>query len=168
LTTGLAIVSIGARLDTTMAKTAGLAVARGVRVDEYLRTSDTIVFACGDIAELEQPAACSARRATNQGRIAGSNAKAASGPPWLSFREKPVPLDLKCGDFELHVAGVVQPQEPATEETSTAGDCQEVVLEESSDVRYRSRIVRHGVTIGIQMVGTGKDIARYANEIGAA
>jgi NADPH-dependent 2,4-dienoyl-CoA reductase/sulfur reductase-like enzyme/rhodanese-related sulfurtransferase len=48
------ILAIGVRPDTTLAKTAGLAIGErgGIRVDEHMRTSDPDIFAVGDAIEV--------------------------------------------------------------------------------------------------------------------
>jgi NADPH-dependent 2,4-dienoyl-CoA reductase/sulfur reductase-like enzyme/rhodanese-related sulfurtransferase len=49
------ILAIGVRPDTTLAKTAGLAIGErgGIRVDEHMRTSDPDIFAVGDAIEVK-------------------------------------------------------------------------------------------------------------------
>lgn len=45
------LVGIGVTPDTSLAEDAGLACARGVKVDDAFRTSDPAIFAIGDLAE---------------------------------------------------------------------------------------------------------------------
>jgi NADPH-dependent 2,4-dienoyl-CoA reductase/sulfur reductase-like enzyme/rhodanese-related sulfurtransferase len=72
------ILSLGVRPDTTLAKTAGLAIGErgGIRVDEHMRTSDPDIFAVGDAIEVkdfvtgEWSLVALAGPANRQGRIA--------------------------------------------------------------------------------------------------
>jgi NADPH-dependent 2,4-dienoyl-CoA reductase/sulfur reductase-like enzyme/rhodanese-related sulfurtransferase len=74
--------SVGVRPELSLAKQAGLDIgaAGGVRVDEYLRTSDPDIFAAGDMVEVthrvsgRQVRIPLAGPANRQGRIAASNA----------------------------------------------------------------------------------------------
>jgi NAD(P)H-nitrite reductase large subunit len=72
-------VAIGVRPQIGLAQQAGLHCARGILVDERLRTSDEHVYAAGDVAEVRDP---STRRGTlhvlwntavDKGRVAGRN-----------------------------------------------------------------------------------------------
>jgi assimilatory nitrate reductase electron transfer subunit len=51
LTADLLVVACGVRPDTALARDAGLAVNRGVLVDDTMRTSDRHIYAIGDCAE---------------------------------------------------------------------------------------------------------------------
>ncbi|UCD58004.1 MAG: FAD-dependent oxidoreductase [Candidatus Hydrogenedentota bacterium] len=72
------ILALGVRPDTTLAKTAGLAIGErgGIRVDEQMRTSDPDIFAVGDAVEVkdfvtgEKSLIPMAGPANRQGRIA--------------------------------------------------------------------------------------------------
>lgn len=60
--------------ETGLAREAGLAVARGIVVDEAMRTSHPDVFAAGDAAELRGSVPGLWSVAVEQGRVAGTNA----------------------------------------------------------------------------------------------
>jgi 3-phenylpropionate/trans-cinnamate dioxygenase ferredoxin reductase component len=51
----LAVVAVGIRPNTELAETAGLAVGDGITVDSRLRTSDPDIYACGDVAYMDNP-----------------------------------------------------------------------------------------------------------------
>lgn len=74
----MVVVGAGLQLNTELAAAAGLAVDRGILVDEYLQTSVAGVFAAGDVASFPDPRG--GRRqvehwdnAVTQGRVAGAN-----------------------------------------------------------------------------------------------
>ncbi len=77
----LAVVAIGVRPNSDLAKAAGLAIGttRGIVVNEYMQTSDPDIYAAGDCVELvnlntgEKTAAPYGDLANLEGRIAGEN-----------------------------------------------------------------------------------------------
>jgi 3-phenylpropionate/trans-cinnamate dioxygenase ferredoxin reductase component len=76
----LVVVGVGVTPNIDLARDAGLAVGRGVLVDQTLTTSHDDVLAAGDIAEAEHPRSSERVRvehwanALNQGLTAGANA----------------------------------------------------------------------------------------------
>lgn len=81
LHTDIVLLSIGVRPDTKLAAKAGLQLgkAKGIRVNEYLQTSDPSVYAVGDAIEFENPVTHQlmstylAGPANKQGRICADN-----------------------------------------------------------------------------------------------
>lgn len=73
------IIAVGVRPNIRLAKDAGLKTARGIVVDEYMRTSDKDIYAAGDCVESldmlsnENKVLALWPNATNQGETAGYN-----------------------------------------------------------------------------------------------
>ncbi len=82
----LVIIAVGVRPNTRLAEQAGIAVNRGVLVDDHLRTSDPDIFAAGDVAEAYDPLFGDRRPiaiwpgAYMQGELAGRNMAGALEP----------------------------------------------------------------------------------------
>jgi len=108
----MVIVGIGAIPNTSLAETMGLEIGRlkGIQVDEYMRTSDENVFACGDCAEKfsffnQKPSGLRlASIATVEARVAGANVfelrrknKGAIGVFGTAF-----------GDFAVSAVGLIE------------------------------------------------------------
>ena len=93
----------------------------------------------------------------DRARVAGTNAVSATrGDPLQNYRPQSAPLIFKSGTFEMYAVG--QPGGNNTEE---------VCLEGSSELVLRSLIVRDGVTLGVQMIGTREDFDTYAKRVRA-
>lgn len=76
LAADLVLFSIGVRPRVELARQAGLAVNRGIVVDEFLQTSVPHVFACGDAAEVGGQVISLWMPAMRMGQVAGHNAVA--------------------------------------------------------------------------------------------
>jgi len=106
------VVGIGATPETRLAQKAGLKIgdAKGIWVDEYMRTSDENIFACGDCAEKTsfftgKPSGLRlASIATIEARIAGANIKDLK-------RKNPGAIGVFAtafGDFAVAAAGLTE------------------------------------------------------------
>jgi 3-phenylpropionate/trans-cinnamate dioxygenase ferredoxin reductase subunit len=73
------IAGIGIEPNTTLAEFAGIKVDNGIYVDQFLRTSDPVIFAAGDVANFYNPALAKRLRmehedtANTMGQAAGEN-----------------------------------------------------------------------------------------------
>jgi NAD(P)H-nitrite reductase large subunit len=83
--TDLIVVGIGVNPDIALARAAGLSTADGVPVNEFLQTSDSDIYAAGDIAFFNETNIGSRRiehwdNAMSQGKLAGRNMAGAHEP----------------------------------------------------------------------------------------
>jgi nitrite reductase (NADH) large subunit len=96
----MVVLSTGIRSKTELARAAGLAVSRGILVDEQLRTSAEDVFAAGDAAEFEGNVYGIIPAAIEQARAAATNmvhdATVAYDGTVPSTTLKVVGIDLTC------------------------------------------------------------------------
>lgn len=149
--------SIGARPNLALAKSAGLTIAKGIVVNTCLQTSHPRVFAAGDAVQFPEPARPCVREAVAQGRIAGANAAAsAAGRPLVIHTPQHTPLTFKGGDLELASAGY------------SGGDDSElrVLAEETLPDTFRALVIQSGILTGVQMVGVRKDFDSWSQRLG--
>ena len=99
----LVVVGVGVTPRTTLAETAGLAVDRGIVVDEHLRTSDPNIWAAGDVARYPGPDGELVRvehwvLAERQGQAAARNMvghdAAFTEPPFFWSQHYDVPINV--------------------------------------------------------------------------
>jgi NAD(P)H-nitrite reductase large subunit len=155
LPANVCLVSIGARPATALPRHAGLQVERGLVVDPTLRTSCAGCFAAGDAIQFQGLTRCSVREAGSQGRIAGANAAASvKGQPLRAYQPESQPLMFRSGDFELYAVG--QPGGVGYEEHLLDGTTESVL---------RSLIVKDGIPLGVQMIGTREGFDQYAVQV---
>jgi nitrite reductase (NADH) large subunit len=156
ISTDLCLVAIGARPDAAVAAAGGLAVGRGVVVDERLQASEPGCLAAGDVVQLRGQTRCSAREAASQGKVAGGNAAAARPDGLISAADSgPPPVSFRGGGIEVYAVG--HPGGP---------ECEERLLDGSTDSAVRALIVRGGIVVGVQMVGTREGFDQHAAMIG--
>ncbi|MGK5445525.1 FAD-dependent oxidoreductase [Micromonospora sp. URMC 105] len=103
LTADLLVISCGVRPDTALAAAAGLAVDRGVVVDDRLRTSDPAISAIGDCAQHDGTLTGLVAPAWAQARVL---AQVLTGEdPAARYRPRPVVTRLKAAGIDLAAMG---------------------------------------------------------------
>ncbi|MEH0984492.1 FAD-dependent oxidoreductase [Micromonospora sp. CPCC 205556] len=103
LTADLLVISCGVRPETALAAAAGLAVQRGVVVDDRLRTSDPHISAIGDCAQHDGAVSGLVAPAWAQARVV---AQLVTGEdPAARYRPRPVVTRLKAAGVDLAAMG---------------------------------------------------------------
>jgi nitrite reductase (NADH) large subunit len=130
LEAALAVLSMGVRPRVGLAKAAGLATARGVVVDRFLRTSDPSVYALGDCAEFGGAAPCIIPAALEQAPCCAAAILGDESRPYSGT----VPSNtLKVAGIELFSAGAVEKRD----------GMEEIVLE-PAEGRYERYLFQGG------------------------
>ncbi|MGN9776299.1 FAD-dependent oxidoreductase [Micromonospora sp. H33] len=113
----LLVISCGVRPDTALAAAAGLAVERGVLVDDRLRTSDRRISAIGDCVQHDGALTGLVAPAWAQARVL---AQVLSGEdPLARYRPKPMVTRLKAAGIDLAAMGDPAGDGPGEELTFT-------------------------------------------------
>ena len=111
----MVIFCIGFAPNLDLAKSAGLEVNRGVKVDEHLRTSNPDIYAAGDVAEQADGSVSYLwRSAEYQGELAGRNAAGADEP----YDRRP--FRLRAEVFGTHFLSINKPLDPLQHEIEEA------------------------------------------------
>ncbi|PAL19499.1 nitrite reductase large subunit NirB [Sphingopyxis sp. GW247-27LB] len=143
----LVVMAVGIRPSTGLARDAGLAVGRGIQVDDYMVTSDPAVLAVGECVE-------------HDGQVYGLVA-----PLWDMCRsladglvEKPTGYRGSVTSTKLKVSGI---------DVFSAGDfsggdgCEDIVLRDASRGVYKRVIVRDDRIVGAVLYGDTADGSWY-------
>jgi nitrite reductase (NADH) large subunit len=162
----MVLISTGIRSQVELARAAGLAVNRGLIVDEQLRTSATDVYAAGDAAEFEGivygiiPAAIEQAQAAAANMVADGSATYSGTVPATTL--KIVGIDLTC-----------------LGEATATGD-EFTVLRQVDPVTgvYRRLTLHDGKIVGAillgdmqnfqplkQLIATGRDVSAYSERL---
>ena len=133
------VAALGIQANTFIAEQAGLALGdNGIRVDRHMRTSDPLIYAVGDVAEL---------KGTPRGLWPIGSAHAATAAASILGEDQPyatprIVLQLKCEGIDLRSQGEIVARE---------GD-EEFHAREGADAWWRL-VVRHGQLAGGLYVG---------------
>lgn len=144
--TDMVVVAAGVRPNISMAKEAGIAVDRGVVVDDFLETNRPGIFAAGDVVQHRGRVYGIIPASFDQARVAAFN---------MLSREKPyggtVPSNqLKVAGVSVTSVGQVDPE----------GEGFEVRVREAPEAGiYKKIVIRNGSLAGAVWMGTRKGAA---------
>lgn len=142
----LILISAGIRSNIDLAKQAGIAVNKGIVVNNYLATNFSNIYAAGDVAE-------------HQGRIYGiipaaleqSEAAAMNMLGEAVEYQGTVPSNtLKVVGVDLISMGIVNPEEDGYEELRMIDDERGI---------YKKAVLKDGQVVGAILLGEKKDVA---------
>lgn len=134
----IVIIATGVRPNTEVARRAGLAVNRGVVVDDYLTTSHPNVLAAGDLTEHRGTVYGLWGVSQFQGTIAGLNAIGRR----TQFGGVPPSNVLKVLDIDLFSIGVVEPEGVGCE-----------IVDQEQEGKYVRFVFRDNRLIGAILLG---------------
>lgn len=136
------LVAAGVTPNTALAERAGLAVGRGVTVDDHLRTSDPDIFAVGDVAEYEGRVWGLWPVAVAQAQIAAVNI--AGGE--RTYEDEVPTTVLKGVGLDMLSFGRIEP-----------GEGDRVITERDGASSYRKVVVDDGRVVGGVFLGFADD-----------
>lgn len=151
----LVVLACGVEPRVDLARDAGLAVARGVVVDDRLRTDDPAVSAIGDCAEHAGATPGLVAPAWAQATVVAALLSGAD--PAARYGGHEAPVRLKTADLDVLVAGDVRPDL----HTTTPG-VQVAQMSAPARGRHVKVVVRDGHVVGAAVVGDARACAELA------
>jgi ferredoxin-nitrate reductase len=133
----------GTQPNLTLAKRAGLACGRGIRVDDTMTTADPDVLAIGEIAEYQHQCYGTTPAAQAQATVAAAQL---AGDTWTRYGGNVAFNVLKLAGLSLCSMGEisVDPKEPGTEE---------IILLDRAERYYQKCVVRNNRLVGAILFG---------------
>ncbi|MEK6477159.1 molybdopterin-dependent oxidoreductase [Catalinimonas sp. 4WD22] len=150
------VYAIGTRPNIEIAREAQLACGRGVKVNDYLQTSDPNIFALGEIAEHREKMLGITAAAEQQADMA---ARFIAGDP-LSMYQGSVPMNiLKFSNLDLCSIGI--PDIPHQHRH----EYEEIFFLDKSKVYYKKCIIHKDRLVGAILLGDKSEFAEFKSLI---
>jgi len=139
LAADLVLISAGVRPEMTLAKSLGLPMDKGVKVDDQMKTDLDDIYAAGDLVEHRGRFYGIWPAAMGQGRVAG----AAMAGQEVQYIGTVVSNTLKVVGIDLFAAG----------EIDVEGNLEAVVLKDEAKNIYRKLVLKENVLAGAILLG---------------
>lgn len=144
------VAALGIGTNSQLAKSAGLDVGRGIKVNSQMQTSDPDIYAIGDVAEL--PGSLGGLWAVGVAQ-AGTAVSALFGKA-EPYKPPRIVLQLKCDGIDLRSFGDIAAQ-PGDEEYTARPD----------DSAWWRIILRQGVLVGAIYVGPPRSASHFTRVV---
>ena len=152
----LIIISAGITPRIELAKEAGIAVNKGIIVNERLETNIKGIYAAGDCAEFQGRIYGLWTASTEQGTIAGNNIAGVD----IVYSGTTPSTTLKIVGIDLTSIGVVNPPSPTSplEGEGKGEGYRELIREDGSNEVYKKLVIKDGKIVGAILLGDTKDV----------
>jgi nitrite reductase (NADH) large subunit len=144
----LVIMAVGIRPNADIAKAAGLAVNRGIIVDDGMRTSDPDILALGECAEVDGQVYGLVAPLYEMARVAASHL---AGETSARFVHADTPTKLKVTGIDLYSLG----------DFGEGDDREEIVLRDASAGVYKRLVLKDNRIVGTVLYGETADGAWF-------
>jgi len=151
------VYAIGTRPNIEIAKSAGILCGRGVKVNQYLQTSDPDIFAIGEIAEFNNKLLGITSAAEEQ---AGILANYLAGDVSSQYKGSVAMNILKFKGLDLCSLGDISMAD-------NDDSCEEIVLVDMHKRYYKKCIVKNDLLVGAILVGDKNEFAEFKTLIEA-
>ncbi|NDV89397.1 FAD-dependent oxidoreductase [Aurantimonas aggregata] len=146
----LVVMAVGIRPSATLAAEAGLAVNRGIVVDDQMRSSDSDILSIGECAEVAGHVYGLVAPLYRMAKIAASTLLDAADE---RFMHVDTPTKLKVTGIDLYSVG----------DFADGDDREEIVLRDASAGIYKRVVLKEGRIIGTVLFGETSDGAWFAD-----
>lgn len=145
------VYAIGTRPNVQLAEMSGLDTGRGVKVNDYLQTSDPNIFALGEIAEHDQKLNGITAAAEQQADIC---ARFMAGDPSVSYSGT-IPMNiLKFPSLDLCSVGIA-------EVPANGKNYNEITFLDRESLYYKKCIIHNDKLVGTILMGDKAEFAEY-------
>ncbi|KQT54799.1 nitrite reductase [Aureimonas sp. Leaf454] len=140
----LVVMAVGIRPSCVLAKEAGLAVGRGIHVDEHMVTSDPAILSLGECVEVDGRIYGLVAPLYQMAEVA---ARHLAGEGGQGFRHSDTPTKLKVTGIDLYSVG----------DFADAPDREEIVLRDASAGIYKRLVLQDNKILGAVLYGETSD-----------
>lgn len=146
----LVVMAVGIRPNVALAREAGLAVGRGIQVNDFMQTSDPCVYAVGECAEHRGIAYGLVAPLYEQGVVLADHL---TGRPTEGYHGSVLSTQLKVAGCDLFSGGEIHEDEHT----------KAIVVQDEFAGAYKKVLVRDGKVVGVVLYGDVSDGNRLFN-----